>query len=160
MPVVHQTRIQRDQALGYPSLDANIHVLLSVVPGIIYSSVNKDVATVLPGQVIALDPSGSGFIRACAADTTAPAYALSLASIAPLAAGNCQRSNLVTLADWTAVTGTVNLVAMAVYYLDAVNPGQLTNVAPSGGGRIVQQVGITDSPTTLEIAILDYTLLA
>ena len=75
------------------------------------------------------------------------------ATIAANALGGVQTDGVMSSANWTAVTGGVNLTAGAEYYLDATNPGKLTVTPPSAGGDFVAPVGEGVSLTEFEINI-------
>lgn len=63
-----------------------------------------------------------------------------------------------TLADWTAVTGSVSLVPGRRYFLDTPT-GRLTASAPSGAGVFVIRVGVALNAQTLKIQIVDLSLV-
>ena len=58
-----------------------------------------------------------------------------------------------SLTDWTAVVGAIDLVPGARYYLSARDPGQLVLSCPSGVGTSVVSVGQALSERTLEVEI-------
>jgi hypothetical protein len=57
-------------------------------------------------------------------------------------------------AQWDAVIdGGGPLVGGEAYYLSAANPGNITAVAPTGGGDLVVLVGVAVSATSLNVTI-------
>lgn len=113
---------------------------------------NKDVVTIYPGMVVAPHPSGTGVILAQNPLPARPAIGLSRTTTAPTFSDRFQSDEYLTLADWTAVTGSVSLTALGIYFLSST-PGQLTTTAPTTPGTIVQIVGQVVSPTTLKIEL-------
>lgn len=78
------------------------------------------------------------------------------ASIANAASGGILVDGVLTATtgEWDAVTGEVGgLTAGANYFLDAANPGELTQTAPTATGEFVVRVGHALSTTELEIEI-------
>jgi hypothetical protein len=73
-------------------------------------------------------------------------------------AGIIQSGGTITRDDWTAVVGSSTLAPGNVYYL-ALTPGQITNVAPTGGGECVTVVGRALSATELSVEIAPPILL-
>jgi len=96
-------------------------------------------------MVTSVHSSGTGVIRAHAASGIAEANILNTFS------GLIQTAGQFTLADWTAVTGTVTLANKATYFLDPTNPGKLTTTAPSTPGQVVQIIGYAIDTTTLDL---------
>lgn len=123
-----------------------------------YEATNSEGASITQGMVVAVHGSGSGVIKASAADATKPASGLAMATVADTFSATIQTSGPFTLADWTAVTGSVTLSAHAVYFLDPATPGLLTTTVPSGSGEVVQEVGVAVSTVTLNISI-EYPIL-
>jgi hypothetical protein len=115
---------------------------------------NKGLVTILKGQAVAAHSSGTGIILANASTSSKNAIGLAGQSIAPSASGIVILSGPFTLSDWTAITGTVSLSALAVYYLD-VTDGQLSTSPPSvaGSGNVVQFTGRSISVDTLDLLI-------
>jgi hypothetical protein len=60
--------------------------------------------------------------------------------------------------DWTAIVGTANLVAGAVYYL-STTAGQLTTTPPTGDGDHVVRCGVAINATTIDIEINEVAIL-
>lgn len=117
------------------------------------SSTNKQGSTIQAGQVCAIHNSGIGFTYANATNDWYPAIGLAQSLMTDGAAGVVQTSGLFTLSDWTAITGTVELVARAQYWLD-INSGMLvTSVSAFMSGNIVQPVGEAVSLDTMSIQI-------
>ncbi len=124
-----------------------------------FSTTNKDADPILAGQPVTVDPSGSGVFLASAASSAAPACGLAAADASPLAALTVKTSGLVTLADWSAVTGSPALTPRAMYYLDPVIAGRITLVPPTTSGQIVQPIGIALTAHILDLAPAAYILL-
>lgn len=61
--------------------------------------------------------------------------------------------------DWSAVTGSANLISGRRYYLDQANPGMLTAVSPTTDGEVVTVVGHATDNKTLSIEIQTPVLL-
>lgn len=61
-------------------------------------------------------------------------------------------------ADWTAITGSANLVAGAVYYL-STTAGGLTVTPPTGDGDNIVRCGIAVSTTKFDIEINEVAIL-
>ncbi len=116
-----------------------------------YNAENKDASSVSQGMAVATHSSGTGVVLACAVDNTLPAVGLSQADTAPTFSTPVQVNGLMTLADWTAVTGTVTLSALAIYFLSPSTPGKLTTVRPVASGQVIQVVGKAVSSDTLEL---------
>ncbi len=117
-----------------------------------YTAENKDVSTLLTGTVASRHTSGSGVIRASASDNGKHGVGLVQSAISQGVAGNIQTYGHLTLSDWSGVTGSTTLQALAQYYLD-VSAGRLTATPPTTGGTITQLIGLALSPTVLEIRI-------
>lgn len=114
---------------------------------------NKAGSTVAAGTVVAAHSSGSGFTRCDNSAPGAEAFGLAVAAVASAVSGFVQTAGLMTLADWTAVTGTGSLAARAVYFADPDNPGMLTDTPPTTPGQLLQPVGVAVAPQSLNIAI-------
>ena len=61
-------------------------------------------------------------------------------------------ASVLTLTDWTPVTGASTLTAGAQYYLD-LTVGSLSTVAPSSTGQALVFVGKAISTTTIEVSV-------
>jgi len=131
----------------------------TVLPTEFLKGVNKDAISLIKGHVVAVDSSGIGVLRATSANNTRNAIGLVVAGAAPTFVAKVQFSGRFELSDWTPITGTVSLSAMAIYYLDLVS-GKMATVPPTGTGQIVQKVGRALSPQVLEIKIEPSIILA
>jgi len=116
-----------------------------------FESENKSGGTLAAGVAVATHSSGTGTVKAIATAFSTLAIGLVAASTANGVSGDVQTTGPFTLADWTAITGTAELVARGRYYLSASTAGLLTTTAPSTVGQILQLVGVAISPTTLDI---------
>lgn len=123
-----------------------------------FTAENKDSVTILAGQPVSAHSSGTGIIRAVATANTTRVLALATESIAAGATGTFLASGMLTLTDWTSVTGATTLVARATYLLSATT-ATLTTTAPTTTGYIVQQVGSSVAPDTLHVFINQTILL-
>jgi hypothetical protein len=117
-----------------------------------YSAENKDGVTIGLGAAVATHSSGTGVVRASAADSTRPCVGLATVGAAPTVAETVQTSGPLTVADWTAATGSATLTR-GPYYLDPATPGLLTATAPTAAGQVVQGIGYAVSPNILELDI-------
>lgn len=118
-----------------------------------YSAENKDGSTISAGMACAVHTSGVGVVKASAADASKIAVGLIRADTASTFAGDVQTEGLFTLADWTAVIGSMALAAKATYFLDPMTPGTLTATPPTTSGQIVQIVGTSVSADTLDLTM-------
>lgn len=123
----------------------------------IYSSQNKDSNAIAIGNAVTQDPSGTGIRLANASSTNTSCIGLSLDVINQGFAGRIISYGSLTLTDWTIVTGMINLIVKAKYYLDIVS-GKLSTVPTSIIGQINQLVGVAIDIYTLEIN-LGYSIL-
>jgi len=119
---------------------------------------NKDVITLPAGTPVAAHTSGSGFIRADASNNNKNAIGITNEQINVGFSGEVLLTGPVTLADWTDITGTSNLAARGLYFLDTT-AGMLTTTAPSSSGQAVQLVGKALAADTLEILVEPSVLL-
>jgi hypothetical protein len=62
-------------------------------------------------------------------------------------------SGLLERQDWTAIVGSTNLSAGAIYYLSPNNAGHLTTTAPTSIGQVVAEVGRAMSNQVLNVEI-------
>jgi hypothetical protein len=123
-----------------------------------FSAQNKDSVTFAIGNPVAIHTSGVGVVQAEAADNLMNAVGLARLGVGVGASESVQVSGILTLADWTAITGSVSLAARANYYLSPT-AGMLTSTAPSTVGQVVQLVGRALSTTDMEIVIGSAVLL-
>lgn len=131
---------------------------LSSLVSFTFSAQNKTGSTILKGMAVAGHSSGSGVIFGNASNIPTQAIALCTADVLSSAIGTYQTSGLLTLADWTSVTGAVSLVPLANYFLSTTD-GLLTNTAPSTPGEIIQIIGRATSLDTLSINLKQTILL-
>lgn len=121
--------------------------------GTVLEAENKEGSTVAAGMVVATHSSGSGFTLADASGTAKPATGITRESIANTVSGKVQTEGLITLADWTASTGSSTLAAKANYFSDPANPGKMTTTAPSTTGHVTQLVGVAVSTDTMDLKL-------
>jgi len=117
----------------------------------VYSAENKDAGTITRGMACAVHSSGTGVVKASAADATKPAVGLAQTTTATTIAVPVQTSGLFVLSNWTAVTGATTLSAHALYFLDPSTPGMLTTTRPTSSGQVVQPVGVAVGSETLDL---------
>lgn len=115
---------------------------------------NLDTVPIRPGQPVALGTSG-GVVRARGDSATTECAALALVSGQPALEFDVVEDGDVTLDDWTAATGSVQLTARSRYYLDPSTAGKLTTTAPSTAGQILQLVGVALDNNTLRVDLRD-----
>jgi hypothetical protein len=101
------------------------------------------------GQAIGRGPADTGYDLASNAALSTQAIGLACEFSIAGQGAIVQLSGPFCLFDWTAITGTVQLLPRTTYYLGAV-PGSLTNIAPVGPA-IGQRVGYSISPFVLNI---------
>jgi len=118
-----------------------------------YSAENKEGSTIDAGMACAVHSSGTGVVKASAADNTKIAIGLMRATTADTVSGNVQIEGLFTLSDWTSVIGASTLAAKTTYFLDPLTAGKLTATVPTTTGQTVQIVGTAVSTTTLDLDV-------
>lgn len=123
-----------------------------------YRAQNKDVSQFAAGCPVATHSSGSGIVAASAANSSLPSVGIAAESIATGVTGAMVEGGILTLADWSAIVGTTTLAAKTTYFL-STTPGLLTPTPPTTSGQLLQRVGVSIAPDTLEIAIDDPILL-
>ena len=114
--------------------------------------------TIAIGQPVYV--SGNNTVNLADADSITTSHVLGLAETGGSANStiNVLSSGIVTLADWTSVTGSATLTPGAVYYLsDTV--GQLTTTPPSGDGDAVVSCGLAITTTKMDIEINEIAVL-
>ena len=119
-----------------------------------FGASNGNAGAVTLGQPVYI--SGADQIDLAKADASGTAMVVGLvadASIAAAAAGNYQYGGVLSVSDWTAVTGSVTLTPGANYYLSAAVAGQLVEVAPDATGQQLTFVGRALNVTDLMIEI-------
>lgn len=117
--------------------------------GAIFSAENKDGTTISAGMAVARHSSGSGFVHGDSTDNSKNAIGIAIESILTTISGDVQVDGVVTLADWTAATGSSTLTALGNYFLGT--GGQLTTTPPTTTGYVVQFIGRALSSTSMEI---------
>lgn len=113
-------------------------------------------ATLIPGE--AVYPDGSGTVDKARANATGTSKAVGLAAegISSSASGMIQTNGILTLTttEWDAVTGqTGGLTPGAYYFLSAATAGALTTTAPSTTGHSVLPIGQAISDVSMNICI-------
>jgi hypothetical protein len=117
-----------------------------------YTPPNTSGATVQAGQLVSKDGPGTGIVLADADALATACIGLVESAIGAGGSGVVRVDGTLELADWTAATGAAALVSGSTYYLSAT-AGQMTTVAPTAIGQVVQAIGTALSATTLSIEI-------
>ncbi len=115
-----------------------------------FQAENRTGSSFLIGQPLATHSSGSGVVLASAWSFGGACIGVATIGVDPGEDETVQYSGLLSLNDWTAILGTVNLAPQAVYYL-STTAGTLSLTAPTIPGLIVQPVGRAVSGTQLEL---------
>ena len=119
-----------------------------------FSGTNGGITAMTMGQPVYV--SGADAVSLAQANAIATAKVVGLvkdASAAAGAAANVQHSGVLEVMDWTTVTGSASLTPGARYYLDAVDPGKLVEIAPNATGEYVIAIGRALSATEMLIEI-------
>lgn len=132
--------------------DDGVQVKLTVTgTGNQFSATNQSGGTISAGQPVSR--TSTGVVLASASNTTKPCRGLAMGGVAAGLNGNFQSSGILSLTDWTAATGGVNLVQGSYYYL-STTAGKLTATKPSTGP--CQMVGQANSATDLDVQIREF----
>ena len=115
---------------------------------VVETHVNRDTVPLAAGMLVALHPSGTGVWRASASLRRA-AHGVALSAIGVGAAGSVLLLGELILSDWTALTGTVSLSALGLYYL--AEAGQLTAVPSEAPGSLTQLCGAAVGPQVMSV---------
>lgn len=113
------------------------------------SLANTGATTIHAGKAVMMNLGSTGVLPW---DGTREIVGLARENIAASESGRVQTEGPLTLADWTASTGSSSL-GTGTWYGDPSTPGTLTLTAPTSIGATVQRVGITVSADTLEIRV-------
>jgi hypothetical protein len=98
---------------------------------------------------------GTGVQRASASALDLACVGLAQAVTAVGASVPVQLNGPLTLADWSAVTGTAFLNPRSAYFLAPAANGMLTDTPNLASGVLIQQVGIALSSDTLLIDLAE-----
>lgn len=130
----------------------NLNPLPIYVPVPDYFTAQAD-ENILEGQVLHL--KATGHLGLAKADSILTTNVCGLARLNTLATFSCVSigNNAFKLSDWTAVIGSVNLVLGSTYYLDPLNAGKMTDIAPTQVGDYVVKIGIAIKSDTLDVEI-------
>ena len=113
---------------------------------------NGEASAISNGEAVYTDAADD--VKLALADAAGTARVLGLVktdSIAASASGSIQIDGIISIADWTAATGSATLTSGSVYYLDNSTAGNLTSTAPTTG--YVVEVGQAISTTEMAITI-------
>lgn len=115
---------------------------------------NNSGSTIPGGGVVYISASNEVSPAQANSDATAKPFGLAVASIADAASGKVQTDgSILSVSDWSAITGSASLTAGARYYLSAASAGQMTTTPPSGSGEYVIPLGRAVSTTDFEISL-------
>ena len=121
----------------------------------VVNAVNSNVAALPIGTPVYIQGAGAvDAAQANASGTTEVLGLVSAASIPPASSGAIQTNGVLTAttAQWDAVTGeSGGLTPGGTYFLDAANPGSLTQTPPVAVGEYVVRVGRALSTTEMVI---------
>jgi hypothetical protein len=120
---------------------------LSTMPTNFSVATNVSGATFLKGQAIGRGSADTGYDLAASGALETQAIGLACEFSIAGQGAIIQLAGPFCLQDWTAITGTAQLLPRTTYYLSDI-PGMLTSVAPTGTG---QRVGFSISPLVLNI---------
>lgn len=123
-----------------------------------FIAMNKDVVTIKKGQPVAIHSSGSGVVLAAATSLDTLAIGLATADIPAASIGPILTDGPLLVSDWTAAVGSVSLTAKKQYYLSATT-GKLTINPPSSSTNVSQPVGKATDTQTLNLFLLDPTII-
>lgn len=125
-----------------------------------FPAVNGSGSTLSEGQVVYVKVGGAGAIDLADNSAKASSKAIGVvkdASVASLGTTNILTDGLITIADWTNVAGTPELLAGVTYFLGTA--GGITTVATSTAGSSLVTIGTAINATTLEVSITKPILL-
>lgn len=115
---------------------------------------NDNGSAISKGQ--AVYPNSSGNVDLAKGDSISTARVIGLVadtSIASSSSGNIQTGGVLTISDWSSVTGTVALTPDKTYFLSSSIDGRLSDTPPTGAGTVIVAVGIALSTTELLIEV-------
>lgn len=126
-----------------PNLDSNGKLDITFMP----TGVGGDTQTLTAGEALSAGNlvyvNGSGAVlKADASSEAKEAVGFVLSAISNAASGTVYFGSGI-------ITGLTGLTAGARYFLSGTTPGAVTTTAPTGTGKIVQQVGRAISTTVL-----------
>lgn len=114
---------------------------------------NKEAFTILTGQPVALHTSGVGIMLAQAFTPFRACIGLAAEDIPTLTVGPVRTEGVQSQLDWTASIGTSTFPpGTPRWFLSTVTPGTFQTAEP-GSGTLLQLVGISPTPTELDIRL-------
>lgn len=126
------------------------------IPQTAISLANESGGSVIPGQAVYINGSGTFALAVASAYSTGGAVGLLLASatnhglVQVLVFG----SIVLTTGQWDAVAGTSGgLSPGTLYFLSPTTPGSITSAPPTAAGQVVEPVGRAISPTQMVLNI-------
>ena len=154
-----------DQALRYleRNFDDAVSENADVAKGVealnlIFNSAESD-DTIKAGQPVYIKNSGHIGLAIANSAGSAKVAGLAVEDVSPTFSCKYQSELYFQLDDWTNVTGTPALEINNYYFLDAVNPGMITNIAPTTAGSYVVPVGLAVASNILHVDIRNTVLL-
>ncbi len=116
---------------------------------------NLDTATILAGMPCSIHPIGEGVVRAIATSAESAAVGMASQDIAPGASGVIIVAGVAEVLDWTDVTSehTPALAPRGIYFLSDRVAGLITTTAPSTVGSVVQVIGRSLNPTSIDLLL-------
>ena len=110
-------------------------------------------AALVKGNAVYSSSSTAALAKGDASATSRCIGLVADATIANAASGNIATSGPLTIADWTAITGALPLVAGAPYFVSDATAGLLTVTAPTASGHFTHQIGYALTTTTMMIEV-------
>lgn len=121
---------------------------------------NNNASPITVGQIVYKNSTTTQVDLANATDDTKNAIGfVSQATIPAGSSGYIQTSEVLTIADWTAIIGSASLTPGSIYFLDTTD-GKMTTTAPATSGNITQVLGRAVSANDFLINIKERILLA
>lgn len=105
--------------------------------------------TLVPGEVVYITALGKAAKARANADGTKRAVGIVEVGAAAGFPATIRTHGTITLADWTAITGSATLTPNASYYLSAATAGDMGTAAPSSGW--VTRVGTAISANDFDV---------
>ncbi len=137
-------------------LDGRIDVIEGAV-GNSYSAETDD-ATSIGQPIYVKSNTHIGLAKADAAGTMKVA-GLAITAVSATFTALYNADGRLSLADWTAITGSATLTPGAYYYLDDATPGMMTTTAPTTTGKYVVRLGRAISTVIFDIEVEQSILL-
>lgn len=111
------------------------------------------------GQPLYLKSNGHVDLAKAEALATARVCGLAISISTATTSADYSADGVVSLADWSAIAGSVALTPGALYYLSPMTAGMITAIAPTEAGHFVAAIGRALTTQKLEIEIQPTILL-